>query len=322
MLAAHADTLQAADLVLTTLGAGIAVVYLWREVRRQRRLNRTNTPWTGDAAAAAAGSASTAGGLGLRHAVFSLLLLVGLVAALRLALVGAESGTEPPGTAAWFRGHSAEVLGRFITAGAMLWMLIAAQRGARFAKSCDDLLPREGAAAGQVGLLTRPLGSEGRGLLLALPAALGVTAAVDGFAVVSKLALRAIAPQTGPVQHPVLLALEAGGWGVWGSVLLVVSAVVAAPLVEELFYRGILLGALRRRLMSDGLAVAFSGLLFGLMHIGVPDAVLPLTVMGLLLGYLRIRHHSLWMCVLIHAYFNARTMSFALLAPEVLRARM
>ena len=379
MLAAIADTLQAADFTLTTLGAGIALVYLWRELRRVRRTAPTSGTSAGRGAAPAEapaarlpdagrsavrlpdggrsaagltdGGRSAAGltdegrsaagllgdavnscrgvhtegpcghdgGLGLRHAAFALLLLIGSIAGLRLALVGPESGTEPPGTATWFRGHSADVTGRFIVAGAMLWMLIAARHGAT---QGENAVLRTGGAAGRGGLSARRFGSEARGVLLAIPAALAVTAAVDGFAVLSKLALRAVSPEAAPVQHPVLVALETGGWGVWGSVLLVVSAVVAAPLVEELFYRGILVGALRRRLLSDSLAVGLSGLMFGLMHVGVPEAVVPLTVMGLLLGYLRIRYNSLWMCVVIHALFNARTMTFALLAPEVIRARM
>ncbi len=44
----------------------------------------------------------------------------------------------------------------------------------------------------------------------------------------------------------------------------------------------------------------------------------PLVTMGVVLGYVRLRCGTLWPCVVMHALFNARTMAFALLAPELL----
>ncbi len=47
--------------------------------------------------------------------------------------------------------------------------------------------------------------------------------------------------------------------------MLVLVAVVFAPLVEELFFRGLLLRSLQRR-VGTGRAVALSSVLFGLAH--------------------------------------------------------
>ena len=41
--------------------------------------------------------------------------------------------------------------------------------------------------------------------------------------------------------------------------------------------------------------------------------------MGVVLGYVRLRYRSLSACILTHVLFNARTMLFALLNPELVR---
>ena len=53
---------------------------------------------------------------------------------------------------------------------------------------------------------------------------------------------------------------------------------------------------------------------------GSERAALPLMTLGVLLAYVRVRFRSLTACVVAHAVFNARTMAFALLNPEMIRA--
>lgn len=126
-------------------------------------------------------------------------------------------------------------------------------------------------------------------------------------------------PSAAPPVHLALEALERSEWGVWGAAQLVFSALVVAPLVEELLFRGLLLPVLARWSGRVWLAVAISGILFGLIHVRQPQDVVPLCTFGLTLGIVRVRFGSIAVCILAHALFNARTMGFVLLNPELIR---
>ena len=71
--------------------------------------------------------------------------------------------------------------------------------------------------------------------------------------------------------------------GVEITVLALVVA-VAVPIGEEIFFRGLVLGALRRSL-NRHLAVAVSALFFAAAHLQVVE-LLPILILGLVLGYL------------------------------------
>jgi membrane protease YdiL (CAAX protease family) len=120
--------------------------------------------------------------------------------------------------------------------------------------------------------------------------------------------------------HAVLEALETSAWGWGGTVQLVLSAIVVAPLAEELFFRGLLLQTIWRYGGQAWLAILLSGVGFGLIHSELPQAVLPMATLGVILGYVRVRYRSLPACVLVHALFNARTMVYVLLDPEMVRS--
>ncbi len=95
-----------------------------------------------------------------------------------------------------------------------------------------------------------------------------------------------------------------------GIVLLVLVVVVGAPIVEELFYRGLLLRSLDRHLPTWA-AVVLSSVLFGLSHfqgIQLPALVL----FGVLAAVLAVRTGNLGASIAAHMGFNAWTV-FALL---------
>lgn len=81
------------------------------------------------------------------------------------------------------------------------------------------------------------------------------------------------------------------------------AVVVAAPLCEELFFRGAVLSALKRTPMPLWLAVTLQAALFGLIH-GLPLQMAYAFLLGLLLGYLTEKFQCLWHGVLFHALFN------------------
>ena len=84
---------------------------------------------------------------------------------------------------------------------------------------------------------------------------------------------------------------------------LIFLAIVVAPVVEELFFRGFAFPALRPQLGLWGAAAA-SALLFGLAHISL-GLLLPTASLGLLLVYVYVRTGSLWSSILLHSSFNA-----------------
>lgn len=88
------------------------------------------------------------------------------------------------------------------------------------------------------------------------------------------------------------------GHGIWP----LLSAVVLAPLFEELLCRGILLESLRARY---GVVTAWIGssLFFAVMHIQ-PVMMLNAFILGLLFAYLYLRFRSLWPSLLLHAFNN------------------
>ena len=90
-------------------------------------------------------------------------------------------------------------------------------------------------------------------------------------------------------------SLGGGGW-------LLVSAVMLAPMFEEVIFRGYTAGILRR--LYGGLVAWFaSSLIFGLVHL-IPSVVLSATFSGLVLGYYYLRYRSLMMVIILHAMNN------------------
>ena len=81
---------------------------------------------------------------------------------------------------------------------------------------------------------------------------------------------------------------------------------VAAPIAEELFFRGFCFTALRRWIGVAGGAIA-TGVIFGLIHAGSADPVflVPLGVLGTLLCLLYHRTGSLLPCMVLHALNNS-----------------
>jgi membrane protease YdiL (CAAX protease family) len=119
-------------------------------------------------------------------------------------------------------------------------------------------------------------------------------------------------------QHPALQALSASEWQRWGTLQLLVSACIVAPIAEELFFRGLLLQTLWHYSRSIWFSIATSALAFGFVHYAQPQAILPMFTMGIAVGYVRVRLRSLPACIVLHALFNGRTMFIAITAPQLL----
>lgn len=90
-----------------------------------------------------------------------------------------------------------------------------------------------------------------------------------------------------------------------GFIVLALLITIGAPLVEELFFRGLLQRGLRRRLAAPA-AVAISALAFGLAHYQ-PLQLLGLLGFGVVLGIMAERSGRLGPGIVAHVAFNLVT---------------
>jgi membrane protease YdiL (CAAX protease family) len=86
--------------------------------------------------------------------------------------------------------------------------------------------------------------------------------------------------------------------------LAVLVICVQPAIIEELFFRYLVLGTLRA-VISPAMAVGISAIMFGLAHIGVPLSIPLLVVLGMVLGYLRVATGGLAIPILFHFAHNA-----------------
>ena len=110
-----------------------------------------------------------------------------------------------------------------------------------------------------------------------------------------------------PDQHPFLEMMESDvGIAVLG--LIALTAVVLAPIVEELQFRVVILGGIAQ-LGRPWLALGVSSVLFAFAH-GFPDS-LALLPLAFALGYAYLRRRSYITVMLVHFLFNAFNMVLA-----------
>lgn len=93
--------------------------------------------------------------------------------------------------------------------------------------------------------------------------------------------------------------------------LFLVGAVVVAPVVEEIFFRGFLYAGLRGRYGWQKAAV-ISAALFAVVHLQL-TAVAPIFLLGLVFAFLYERSGSIWPAVLMHVSSNALALGAAYL---------
>ncbi len=142
-----------------------------------------------------------------------------------------------------------------------------------------------------------------------------------------------------PLAHEIVLIAEAVGIGtidakqfegiesmleawrllpIWAILL----ALAAGPAVfEELFFRGMLFGALQRS-FSAWKTIAISAVLFGVFHVVAGNVLaverlLPSAFIGLFLGWLRYRSGSVWPSILAHLIHNGLLLSVAYYRDEL-----
>lgn len=134
----------------------------------------------------------------------------------------------------------------------------------------------------------------------------------------ARLCVGIVLVSVAPHIHPVGNAAGVDKLQTTGRVLVLLSAVVVAPVMEEIAFRGLMLRAMMRRL-DYWPAAGLSSLVFALLHApSVPDLqsalviVLAIYVFGLIQCQLVRRHARLAPAVAVHAATNLVTLLIAL----------
>ncbi|MEM7427391.1 MAG: CPBP family intramembrane glutamic endopeptidase [Pseudomonadota bacterium] len=87
--------------------------------------------------------------------------------------------------------------------------------------------------------------------------------------------------------------------------LLFASAVLCAPLIEELWFRGFLFSAFIKSDYGLALTALLTGLLWTVLHIGYPLQTLAVIFIdSLVLSALIWKYGSVWLCIAVHALLN------------------
>ena len=93
--------------------------------------------------------------------------------------------------------------------------------------------------------------------------------------------------------------------GVTGVIVTFFRVALTAAIVEELSFRGFVMGNLR--FFGDGFAIVVSSVMFALLHGNMVQSPFALMA-GVALGYLSVKTDSLWTGIIIHALNNSFSM--------------
>ena len=80
-------------------------------------------------------------------------------------------------------------------------------------------------------------------------------------------------------------------------------ACIAAPVLEEMLFRGVILRGFLRQ-YSRTFAILWSSTLFGIAHLNLYQMMTAIAI-GIVAGWLYERCRSLWPCILLHATYNS-----------------
>ena len=145
-----------------------------------------------------------------------------------------------------------------------------------------------------------------------LDLAIGLAVALAAHLFLDQVVARLLEPLVGDPERaskPVRDLVDSAGGLRFVGLLLFVS--VGAPIVEELFFRGLLLRSLQRRVRNDTVAVVLSGALFAAPHVqALPGGALVLVLvslflLGMALAVLALRTGRLGAGIVAHSAFNA-----------------
>ena len=138
-----------------------------------------------------------------------------------------------------------------------------------------------------------------------LPMALGTLLLTLPLVLLASWGVSRLFPHVGGSNPLLDLVLNSRDWT--ALIFFALTACVLAPLYEELVFRATVLPTMARS-YGTGAGVLLSSLLFAAAHLSLVE-FLPLLILGLGLGWLRLRGGRLSACVLMHATWNGYTLA-------------
>lgn len=125
------------------------------------------------------------------------------------------------------------------------------------------------------------------------------------------------APQYPLPEHDLLTVLNQPDLPAWMPTVLWCGALIVAPVAEEAFFRGVCQTALRHVFRQPVVPIVIVALFFGLAHLSQAHVVLPLAVLGFVLGLAYEKTGSLLTPIMLHLLFNLKTMIYFLLTQRM-----
>jgi len=86
-------------------------------------------------------------------------------------------------------------------------------------------------------------------------------------------------------------------------IYILISTLLIAPIVEELFYRKFLLDKLLEK-NKPVLAIIISSICFSIMHIETPNNLIPTFISGIILGIIYLKTKKIGYCIMLHFIVN------------------
>jgi membrane protease YdiL (CAAX protease family) len=126
------------------------------------------------------------------------------------------------------------------------------------------------------------------------------------------LAAAAMLNRIVPYRHPIIDYLNEHSDPLAIAVV-VLAAIVVAPIAEEFLFRRVLQGWLETLPLGPGTAIGLASLAFAVAHAGHGLAWLPLLFLGIVLGVLVRQTGSIMPAIVLHAMFNAVSVGLLLL---------
>lgn len=94
--------------------------------------------------------------------------------------------------------------------------------------------------------------------------------------------------------------------GIASRISTFICVVIFIPIIEEVIFRGFLIDILRKKLAAI-YAILVSAMIFGIFH-GL-TAFVPITCLGIIMGYMRYRNNGLWTPIAFHGLNNALSLT-------------
>jgi membrane protease YdiL (CAAX protease family) len=146
----------------------------------------------------------------------------------------------------------------------------------------------------------------------AIPIGIGIyIASVPAIILVGLLGMKLFSGLPTP-EHDAATALATSG--LWSTVAIVFGAVIVAPIVEEIIFRGLILPALHRFTGKAWIAIVITNLLFASMHsTGIP-AWGALAMIGVVCSFAVYQTGSLYPAMVMHGIHNGMLVTLAILS--------